>query len=310
MHISRRIRIALFLISLLAAVALSYLPLYAADESEYTIQANTDEVRLVFAASDRQGHLVNSLRSADVAVADNGSIIRQFRSFQPASEIPLDLVLLIDASDSVSVQLPDEIVQVKSFIADSAWNERDRVSILAFGGVRPQMICARNCRTVTATAKLNTLQAGDATPLFDALFEAAGILKQTCDPQTRPALILFSDGRDTISIHSLTDILQEAQNLQSAIYAVNSRSVKSSPGKGDIVLNYLAAGTGGLSFGPGQNVAAILQMILKDLRSGYVLTYELPRHSTGQHSVRILPTSDPKLQFRSRRAYNDIAGQE
>jgi hypothetical protein len=48
-------------------------------------------------------------------------------------------------------------------------------------------------------------------------------------------------------------------------------------------------------------------MILDDLHGGYVLTYELPGHSTGQHSVRILPTSDPKLQFRSRRSYNDIA---
>jgi len=309
MHISLRSRIALFLISLLVAVALSYLPLYAADESEYTIHANTNEVRLVFAASDRQGHLVNSLRSTDVAVADNGSIIRHFRSFQPASASPLDLVLLIDASDSVAAQIPEEIAQLKSFIADSAWNERDRVSILAFGGVRPQLICARNCRVVTAEAKLNTLHAGDATPLYDALFEAAGILKQTRDPETRPALILFSDGRDTISIHSLTDILREVQNLQLAIYAVNSRSVKSFPGKGDIVLNYLAASTGGLNYGPGQNVAAILRMILKDLRSGYVLTYELPQQSAGQHSVRILPTSDPKLQFRSRRAYNDLADQ-
>lgn len=309
MHLSRRNRIALFLISLLLAVALSSLPLHAADESEYTIHAITNEVRLVFAASDRQGHLVNSLRSADVAVADNGSIIRHFRSFQATSANPLDLVLLIDASDSVAAQIPEEIAQVKSFIGDSVWNERDRVSILAFGGMRPQLICARNCRAATAEAKLGTLQASGATPLYDALFEAAGILRQTCDPETRPALILFSDGRDTISMHSLTDILQEAQNLQSAIYAVNSRPVKSSPGKGDIVMDYLAASTGGLSFGPGQNVAAILQMILKDLRSGYVLTYELPRQATGQHSVRILPTSDPKLQFRSRRAYNDLADQ-
>ena len=118
-------------------------------------------------------------------------------------------------------------------------------------------------------------------------------------------MVLFSDGVDTISMHSATDILQAAQNLQSAIYSVNSRSAQILPGKGDAILNYLAASTGGLSFGPGQNVAAVLRMILDDLRSGYVLTYVLPEQSVGQHSVRILPTSDPKLQFRSRRAYDD-----
>ena len=49
----------------------------------------------------------------------------------------------------------------------------------------------------------------------------------------------------------------------------------------------LAACSGGLSFAPGQNVKAVLRMVLDDLHSGYVLTYELPGHSTGQHSVRI-----------------------
>jgi hypothetical protein len=71
------------------------------------------------------------------------------------------------------------------------------------------------------------------------------------------------------------------------------------------MLDYLAASTGGLSFGPGQDVAAVLRTILDDLHSGYVLTYVLPEQSVGQHTVRVLPTGDPKLQFRSRRAYDD-----
>jgi VWFA-related protein len=307
MQLSMQSRIALFLIALFMAVALSSLPLYAADEAEYTIRANANEVRLVFAASDRQGHVVRSLRSNDVAVDDNGSIIRQFRSFHTVSQSPLDLVILLDASDSVASQIPEEIDRVKSFIADSAWGELDRVSILAFGGLRPQLLCERNCREETGGEKLNALRANGATPLYDALFEASEILKQSRDSETRPAMIMLSDGADTISRHSMTDVLQAAQNLQSPIYSVNSRPVKSYPGKGDIVLDYLAASTGGLSFGTGQNVGAILHMILDDLHGGYVLTYELPGHSTGQHSVRILPTSDPKLQFRSRRSYNDIA---
>ena len=174
-----------------------------------------------------------------------------------------------------------------------------------FGGLRPQLLCARNCNSEVVSAKLDTLKANGATPLYDALFQAAEILKENRDPESRPALILFSDGMDTISMHSATDAMQAAQNLQAAIYAVNSRSRKAAADRGDGVLDYLAVSTGGLSFGPGQNVAAILRTILEDLHSGYVLTYVLPEQSVGQHSVRILPTSDPKLQFRSRRAYDD-----
>jgi VWFA-related protein len=307
MQLSTQSRIAIFLYSLFAAVVLCSIPLHAADETGYTIQSSTSEVQLAFAVSDRQGHVVKTLRPSDIAVADNGSIIRQFRSFRPASESPLDLVILLDSSDSVASQIPAEIADVKNFVAESAWGERDRISILAFGGLRPQLICARNCQSEAAEVKLDSLRANGATPLYDALLQAAEILKQNSDPESRPAIILFSDGMDSISMHGAPDAVEAAQNLQSAIYSVNSRSKKSAPTRGDAVLDYFAGATGGLSFAPGQDVAAVLRMVLDDLHSGYVLTYDLPAQFTGQHSVRILPTSDPRLQFRSRRAYDDHA---
>jgi VWFA-related protein len=297
-------RVAIFLLSLFVAIVLCSIPLHAADESGYTIRTSTNEVRLAFAASDRLGHVVTTLRSSDVAVADNGSIIRHFRSFRPASESPLDLVILIDASDSVATQIPEEIAEVKSFVKDSVWGQRDRVSILAFGGRQPVLICARNCVARDAQLKLSSLRANGLTPLYDALFQAAEILNENRDAESRPAMILFSDGEDTISMHGGAEALEAAQNLQAAIYSVNTRSKKAAGRKGDVVLDYLAGSTGGLSFEPGQNVIEILRMVLDDLRSGYVLTYELPEQFTGQHSVRLLPTSDPKLQFRSRQAYD------
>ncbi len=307
MQLSPRSRIVIFLFALFVAVTLLSIPLYAADQTGYTIRASASEVRLAFAAADRQGHVIKSLSPADIAVADNGSIIRQFRSFRPASESPLDLVILLDASDSVAAQISKEIDAIKDFVEHSPWGARDRVSILSFGGLRPQLLCARNCNAATASVQLSALRASGLTPLYDALWEASEMLKETRDPESRQAMILVSDGMDTISMHSIQDALEAAQNLQSAIYSVSARPAKSAPGEGDDVLNYLAASTGGISFQPGQNVAAVLRTVLDDLHSGYVLTYQLPEQSTGQHSVRILPTRDPRLQFRSRLAYNDAA---
>ena len=301
--------IALFFFALLVAVLLSSIPLHAADEGAYTIRAGATEVRLAFAAADRQGRTVRTLRANDVAVADNGWIIRQFRSFRPASESPLDLVILLDTSGSVEKQLAAETAAVESFLASSAWSERDRVSILAFGGMRPQLLCARNCLASAARTKLNTLHADGATPLYDALFEAAELLQKNREPEMRPAIILFSDGLDTISIHSPRDVVETAQNLQAAIYCVNTRSRKSAPSQGDALLNLLAESTGGLSYPPEENVSAALRAVLDDLHSGYVLTYDPPQPSSGQHSVRVLSTSDPRLHFHSRQAYDDRQGE-
>ncbi len=303
-QLSTQQRIAAFLSALLLAVLLNSIPLVASDETGYTFRSSANEVRLAFAASDRQGRVIKELHPSDVAVADNGAIIRHFKSFRPASESTLDLVILLDASDSLESQIPAEIADVKKFISDSAWGERDRVSILAFGGLKSMLICARSCNAQTTPIKLSTLRASGATPLYDALVEAAQILEQSHDAEARPAMILFSDGMDTISMHSMSEAVLAAENLQAAIYCVNARSKKSAQDRGDAVLDQLAGNTGGLSFPPGQNVASVLQAVLEDLHGGYVLTYDLPGQTAGQHSVRILPTRDPRLQFRSRLAYD------
>jgi hypothetical protein len=52
-----------------------------------------------------------------------------------------------------------------------------------------------------------------------------------------------------------------------------------------------------------------LRAVLEDLHSGYVLTYELPERKAGRHSVRLLPTSNRQLSFRSRQAYDDSSEQ-
>jgi len=298
-------RIAHFLTSWLLAVALVSTPVHAADASGDTIRASANEVRIAFAASDREGNAIKLLRSSDVAVADNGLIIRQFRSFRPVIKSPLDVVLLLDASGSVAPQLAEEISTAKSFLANPAWEDRDRVSILAFAGLQTQLLCVRNCREAGAQAKLDALRVDGLTPLYDALVKASEILKEHRDPNSRPAMILFSDGADTISVNSAQDAVREADELQAPIYAVNSRPRKSAPGRGDAMLDFLAASTGGLSFGPEQDREKALGMVLDDLRSGYVLTYEPPEQRSGQHEVRLLPTSDRRLQFRSRRSYDE-----
>ncbi|HVJ05642.1 MAG TPA: VWA domain-containing protein [Candidatus Saccharimonadales bacterium] len=309
LQVSTRQRLAVLLPALLMAVSLNSISLNAADGTGYTVRSSTNEVRLAFAASDRHGKRIKELLPSDVAVADNGTIIRHFKSFRPASESPLDLVILLDASDSLELQISAEIVDVNRFISGTAWGKRDRVSILAFGGLRPMLICARNCNSQAISVKLSTLRASGATPLYDALVSAAEILEQNRDSQARPAMILFSDGMDTISMHSMSEAVLAAENLQAAIYCVNARSKKSSQDRGDAVLDKLAGNTGGLSFPPGQDVASVLRAVLEDLHGGYVLTYDLPEQTAGQHSVRILPTRDPRLQLRSRLAYDESASQ-
>ena len=308
MELSRLQRITLFVLSLGLAVGLCSLPAAAsADDEVYVLRSDVHEVRLAFSARNAQGRTISSLRPSDVAVADNGRIIRHFRSFHPAAETPLDLIVLLDASDSMAAHIGEEVEAVRRFVASSQWGPDDRISILTFGGMRWKLLCARNCRGQQAERELGGLQPQGSTPLYDALFAAAELLARSATPETRPAMILFSDGLDTISMHGATEVVKAAQELQCAIYTVNSRSRREGEGRGEDVMEFFSNSTGGMSFLPGGDAQAALQQVLEDLRSGYLLTYALPERTGGEHSVQVLATMDPRLQFRSRRAYRELA---
>lgn len=311
MRLSSPVRGALSGTLLLLCLVLTPYRAHAADESTFTFRESVHEVRIAFAATDGRGQAIRSLRSSDVAVTDNGWVIRNFRSFRPASEMPLDVVFLLDISASVESELPATIAELARFLEGPAWSERDRASLLVFGGARPQQLCLHNCRAADVREKLNRLhsegqtplQAEILTPLYDALLQAAEVLQADRNPEMRPAIVLISDGRDTISRGSMADALRAAEDLEASVYAINSRSRKSAPGGGDFVLAQLAAGTGGLSFAPGEEPQKVFRTMMDDLRSGYVLTYRSPRQTSGPHSVRLLPAGDPTLRFRSRQSY-------
>ena len=303
MQLFRERRIACFLIALSFVLAMTSLQACAADENQVVFQESVREVRILFAATDGQGHGIKSLRSSDVAVADNGWIVRKLRSFRPAAEMPLDLALLLDISGSAQSELPAKIAEITSFLEGPEWDQRDRVSVLVFGGAGPQLLCVRNCRGADAGKILSSLRADGMTPLYDALLQAAGVLERNRDPELRPAMVLLSDGQDTFSRISLGDALRAAENLEAPIYAINPGSRRSAVSEGDAVLGQLAAATGGLSFGPGEDLKQVLRTVLDDLRSGYVLTYTPPGERTGPHSVRLLPTGNATLHFRSRQSY-------
>ena len=47
----------------------------------------------------------------------------------------------------------------------------------------------------------------------------------------------------------------------------------------------------------------MLNAVLDDLRASYVVTYALPSHQAGFHSLRLLPTHNLNLTFRNRKGY-------
>lgn len=290
-------------IFLLAAIfPRNVLQINSALPQDFTYHSSASEVRLVFFATDERNHHVATLQRDDFAVVDNGWVIRDFRSFNPSHLGKLDVTVLIDLSESVLPRFRREITNALTRLVQWPWEPKDRISILSFSGTEVSSVCDGDCRGVFAESRLASLPSGGATPLFDAVMAATDSLKQRRQPDVWPVLIVFSDGNDTISKASFTDILAEIMASGEQVYTVDLGE----PGeasRGNAVLRRIADESGGRCFPLNNGLVAILNDVIEDLHAGQLVTYSPPESRSEFHSIRILPTRNLDLHFRSRQGY-------
>lgn len=124
-------------------------------------------------------------------------------------------------------------------------------------------------------------------------------MSEQADAQTQKALIVFSDGQDTISLKSFRDALDATVIRNVQIYSIDRNdSAGYEPGKQ--VLRAFAAASGGRFFEMKDGSARALNTILEGYRASYVVSYHLPTRAQGFHTVQVLPTHNVHFHFRSR----------
>lgn len=290
------------------AVLLAFFPclFYASSNSDdplTTYRTGTSEVRIVFFATDERNHPVKDLSKDDFAIVDDDMVIRDFRSLARASDTALDLVLLVDDSESIASRFQEVLQDILQLISSDSLSADDRISVVTFAGMRPALLCGQDCRAQAVRQKLLAAKAEGATPLFDAVNYTARLVTSQQAPAARQVVILFSDGHDTISMASYRDALEAIIASGALLYAVNvDRSDSSS--QGSRTLQQMAESTGGRSFQLPNDAVDLVQAVLADLRASYIVTYQLPNRTAGFHSLRILPKHNLNLHFHCRKGYN------
>jgi len=272
------------------------------DAPSVTYRTGTSEVRIAFFATDENNHLIEKIDKNDFAVVDGDEVIRDFRSLARSDETALDVVLLVDASESVAPRYQAVSQDVLRLLAQNSNVSSDRISVITFAGLQPSVVCSGDCNHTALEEKLVSSSATGSTPLFDALSFTAQFISNRPAPGARQVVILFSDGIDTISGTSARGALEAMTDTGAVLYTVDLHpSRRESEGK--YLLQQMAEVTGGRSFSFQDGEASILQAVLADMRASYVVTYPLPSRAAGFHSLRILPKHNLNLRFHSRRGY-------
>jgi VWFA-related protein len=272
------------------------------DPPDVSYHTSTTEVRLTFSATDQNDHGVATLQAGDFAVVDTGFIVRDFQSFTRSDYSKLEIAILIDSSESVSPHVRKEIADTVELLAQTSGVPEENISLLSFQDAKPALLCSENCRASGVAENLPSTHGKGLTPLYDAVIFASEFLSQHADVQTEKALILFSDGQDTISRSSLREALDSAVIHNVQIYAIDlGDSMGYAPGTQ--VLRAFAAASGGRYFNSPNGSTRALNVILEGYRASYAVSYRLPSRAKGFHAVQVLPAHNVHLQFRSRSGY-------
>jgi len=174
--------------------------------------------------------------------------------------------------------------------------------MFSFKAQNPAVLCVANCRATRAAEQLPAQPSGSMTPLFDTVVFCSDFLAHRGDAHTQKVLILFSDGLDTISRNSLGDAIDIATISDVQIYAIDL-TPHSTGSPGTTTLRQLASKTGGRYFTGRDGTTPTLTSLLDGFKASYTVSYRVPGRIPGYHPVRILPTQNSNLQFRSRSGY-------
>lgn len=272
------------------------------DGSATNYRSNASEVRLVFFATDPNNHPVENLQQDDFAVIDNEEIIRDFLSFTGAPLLRLDVVVLMDTSQSVLVHFRQEAADVLQLISQWPLRPGDAISVFSFNDLGTHLICTADCALTLTPAQIASAARGGPTPLYDAIAIGTNELVQQTQSDVWPLIILFSDGDDTISKVSFGEVMKPILARGVQIYSIDIGGAKGSS-RGSAVLQRMAQDSGGRYLVQADGALATLHAIISDLHSARIVTYALPESGSDFHSVRILPTRNLNLQFHSRRGY-------
>ncbi len=272
---------------LLAAVAL--LPLQAQttqDPSRIRVQVNL--VNLILSVTDGSGRPVADLPKEAFTVAEEGKP-QTIDVFESETQLPLDLVLMIDTSLSAIKELEFEKEASLRFIRRVV-RPGDALSVFGFADTVDQYTeFTFNLEQLESGVK--RMAPGAGTSLYDAVYLGGKTLQRRPGGRRR-VIILVTDAGETTSSATFEDARHSALLSEAMLYTIISQPVKSESGRntaGEHALSTITDATGGAMFTADlPQLDVIFEEINRELRTQYRLAYyPKPAPPRGMRNVEV-----------------------
>lgn len=247
--------------------------------SQDDITIGTLEVRLPLTVKEKN-RFVTGLSQANFEVYEDGKK-QKIEKFLSPSQLPLNIAVLMDTSNSVKLKLPFEKDAAEDFVATvTTYRRKDMVLFATFDSVVELHQDFTEAQEPLIRA-IKKVKAGGDTRLYDAVYrvieEKMASLRGS---DARRIIVVLSDGEDTASERSLKDAIQIAQQHDVTIFGISTKNFSGITAgmvqnSDDKKLRELCEQTGGQVFVPSQKIELYraFSQVRDDLRQEYVIYY-------------------------------------
>lgn len=266
--------------------------------SDDVVRVETNLTNVFFTAADKHKRFVSTLKREDVRILEDG-VPQEIFAFHPNSDLPLSLAILIDCSGSEERTLPEEKVAARAFLETVLRPDKDEAAIVTFTGevTLEQGLTGNVARlrraiddvrfvppsgyigggvVVSGTPPISGTQQmlAGGTAIWDAIWATSNELLSGSAEHTRRAIILLTDGMDTMSQVRMQDAINRALKAEALIYSIGIGD-RYQFGMDEAALKKLADQTGGRAFFPNneRDLSEAFAQIERDLRERYLIAY-------------------------------------
>jgi VWFA-related protein len=250
-----------------------------------TFRASVDVVRIDAAVMNGLAP-VPGLTVDNFVVSDNG-VVQELESVS-LDAVPLSLTMVLDTSGSMMGERIHDLISAVTTLSKEL-RPQDSAALITFSEPMRFLVPMTRERAPLLTA-LSRIVADGYTSLNDAVF--MGLQMRPVDVgETRPVLLVFSDGVDSSSWLSSAQLIESARRSRMLTLVVELVGANDGgPVRSSAVLRDLASASGGRHWVAqnSRDLRSLFDKALNELRARYLLTY-VPKGVSreGWHDVKV-----------------------
>jgi Ca-activated chloride channel homolog len=268
------------------------------------IRVNVNLVNVLVSVLDEHNRPAPDLPRESFQLFEEG-VEQKIDVFEPETQLPLDLALMIDSSLSAHKEIAFEQEAAAHFISQ-VLRPGDRLAVFAVGESVTQL-AGFSDNVATLQAAVHRMPSDAGTSIYDAILLASRSLEHRGEDRRR-VIILVTDAGETTSRADFDAARKEAVRSGSLLYTIVTRPVKNESGRntaGEHALETITDTMGGAMFYPDTvgELDGIFDRINRELRTQYRLAYYPNPRGPANSYRQIEVKASGNYQVRHRKSY-------